>query len=142
MPAMSRMFYFGPWDQAGHFLFDERGRIVRDEDRGSLPWHEMGYGGKPTIDGTLQPRGPKSYPNSPYEGPELPQGVAALHHLNGWTALCFWDRSVDTREACNSNYFAEGTFTFEQMVEMAKTRFAHRWNKMTFAVVKHVGGAY
>lgn len=134
MPSEPRMFYFGPWDQPGHYLVDESGYGVRSENRGSFPWHEMGYGGKPHIDGNLQPRGKASqYAN--HRGPELPQGVAALHHLDGWTALCFWDRSVDTRGACNSNYFAEGTFTFEQMVEMAKSRFAHRWNKMKFAVV-------
>ena len=129
-----KMFYFGPWDQAGHYLFSEKGRSVyHEEERGTLPWHEMGYGGKPTIDGNLQPRGPK--PSWHREGPELPQGVAALHHLNGWTALSFWDRSVDTRGACNSTYFAEGTFTFEEMVEMSKTRFSERWNRMKFEVV-------
>lgn len=45
-----------------------------------------------------------------------------------------WDRSVDKRGACNSNYFAEGDFTFEQMVTMAKARFAPRWDKMKFEV--------
>ena len=63
------------------------------------------------------------------------QGHAIIHHRNGWTALALWDRSVDTRGACNSTYFAEGTFTFDEMVDMAKTRFSYRWNKMKFAVV-------
>jgi hypothetical protein len=127
-----KMFYFGPWDGPGHYLVNESGHSVRDKDRGTFPWNEWGEGGKPTIDGRLQPREPKLY--SYDKGAELPQGIAALHHLDGWTALCFWDRSVDTRGACNSNYFAEGIFTFEEMVEIAKTRFVYRWNKMNFEV--------
>lgn len=128
-----KMFYFGPWDQSGHYLCDEHGRRVRLEHRGAFPWNENGVTGMPMIDGALQPRKPSEYRHS--KGEELPQGVAALHYLNGWTALCFWDRSVDKRGACNSNYFAEGIFTFDEMVAMAKTRFAYRWNKMAFEVV-------
>lgn len=131
-----KMFYFGPWDRPGHYLFDERGYSVRNSDRGGLPWHETGYCNKPMIDGHLQPRGPKSYPYD--KGTELPQGVAALHHLNGWTALSFWDRSVDARGGCNSTYFAEGNFTFKEMVELSSTRFAYRWNKMAFQVVPYL----
>jgi len=81
------MFYFGPWDQAGHYFFDENGRSIWEE---KIPGFPFGHDGGKII--------------------------------------------VDERGACNSNYFAEGTFTFEQMVEMAKTRFAHRWNKMKFEV--------
>ncbi len=128
-----RMFYFGPWDRAGHYFFDEHGRSVWGENLAGFPFGHSS--GKILVDGRLQPRGPKRYPGSTEKGPELPQGVAALHHMEGWTALCFWDRSVDERGACNSNYFAEGTFTFNQMVEMAKTRFAYRWSKMNFQVV-------
>lgn len=123
------MFYFGPWDGAGHYLTDERGRHVRDDERDTLPWNEW----RGEVDGKLQPHG-ESCNGRPYCGCDQPEGVALLHHKNGWTALSFWDRSVDKRGGCNSTYFAKGTFTFDQMVEMAKTRFAYRWNKMNFDV--------
>jgi hypothetical protein len=68
------------------------------------------------------------------------EGEALVHHKDGWTALAFWDRTVDKRGACCSVYLAEGIFTFEQMVEMAKERFSHRWNKMNFEVKACIDG--
>jgi len=126
------MFYFGPWDEAGHYFFDERGSYQSTDSIPRFPFdHEAG---KVYVDGALQPGCPDSGDRLCRQTrPEI-EGEAALHHIQGWTALCFWDRSVDERGACNSNYFAEGTFTFDQMVEMAKTRFAHRWDKMNFTV--------
>ena len=127
-----RMFYFGPWDHAGHYFFDERGREVREDREPGFPFgHEPG---KVAVDGRLQPGCPD--PSDRLRRKTRPEieGEAALHHIQGWTALCFWDRSVDTRGACNSNYFAEGTFTFDDIVAMAKERFAHRWDKMKFEV--------
>jgi len=135
------MLYFGPWDRLGHYFFDERGCTAHVySQRGkevmarekSLPWTPG------EIDGGLQPHYPdckRRERNIGYCGcTSSEEGVAMLHHKAGWTALSFWDRSVDTRGACNSTYFAEGTFTFEQMVEMAKTRFSYRWSRMAFEV--------
>ncbi|HVJ09296.1 MAG TPA: hypothetical protein VM554_13020 [Acidisarcina sp.] len=134
--AEPRMLYFGPWDRAGHYLVGERGDGVYGARRGNFPWSEG------DIDGSLQPWSDGTF-GSKHEGgyrrkEEAPQGVALVHHRGGWTALSFWDRSVDSRGACNSNYFAEGDFTFEQMVEMARIRFAYRWNKMGFKVAEFV----
>jgi hypothetical protein len=122
------MFYFGPWDRPGHFLHDPGG-FSNYRAESLIPW-KVGE-----LDGGMQPHS-ASCRRSPYgcncgSGPE---GVALLHHRDGWTALAFWDRSVDKRGACNSTYIAQGDFTFEQMVELAKTRFAYRWNKMNFEV--------
>jgi hypothetical protein len=126
------MFYFGPWDRSGHYLHHEGGRSVRDHERGSLPWHE--YSPCNGIDCCLQPG--CVWNNGIWKhGPEI-EGHALLHHRDGWTALSFWDRSVDTRGGCNSTYFAEGSFSFDEMVALAKERFAYRWNKMSFAVVQ------
>jgi hypothetical protein len=132
MTESPRMFYFGPWDHAGHYFFDERGSSVRED---LVPGFPFGYyAGKISVDGCLQPGCPKPNDRLRRRTRAEVEGEALLHHIDGWTALCFWDRSVDRRGACNSNYFAEGEFTFEQMVEMAKTRFAYRWNKMKFEV--------
>lgn len=127
-----KMFYFGPWDRAGHFLVDESGRNVPYQQRGSFPWNEDS--GEIGIDCQLQPGCVKRYGR--WKHGEETEGAALVHHKNGWTALCFWDRCVDTRGGCNSNYFAEGTFTFAEMVAMAKERFAYRWNKMPFLVTE------
>lgn len=132
-----RMFYFGPWDRPGHYFFDEQGRSVREDLTPGFPFgHEPG---KIYVDGRLQPGCPNPGDRLQRRTRAEVEGAAALHHIQGWTALCLWDRSVDTRGACNSNYFAEGEFTFEQMVEMAKSRFSERWNKMKFSV-QHVEG--
>lgn len=125
------MFYFGPWERAGHFLVFEGGKSVRDNQRGTFPWNE--WSPSNGIDCQLQP-GCEWSNGSWKHGKEI-EGQALLHHRAGWTALCFWDRCIDSRGGCNSNYFAEGTFTFEEMVAMSKQRFAERWNKMPFAVV-------
>jgi len=127
------MFYFGPWDGAGHYLHDERGHHIWGEAKGSLPWGDEADGNlQPHFDNCARKRSSYKRYCSCGSGPE---GVAIIHHKNGWTALSFWDRSVDTRGNCNSTYFAEGTFTFDEMVVMAKERFAYRWNKMPFQVV-------
>lgn len=128
-----RMFYFGPWDRAGHYFFDERGRNIDVYKIAGFPFGHRGD--RVMVDGRLQPGSPD--PNDRLRRRTRPEieGEALLHHVNGWTALCFWDRSVDKRGACNSNYFAEGNFSFEEMVAMAKTRFAQRWDRMGFEVV-------
>lgn len=126
MTDQPKMFYFGPWERAGHFLCREGGYHVSRDERGTFPWCE--YSGERGIDCQLQPGCYKDRDGRWRHGAEV-QGQALLHHKDGWTALCFWDRTVDTRGACNSNYFAEGIFTFEEMVSMAKERFAERWRK-------------
>lgn len=127
-----RMFYFGPWNKPGHYFFDEHGYSVDEDRKAEFPFgHRQGKVG---VDGRLQPGCPDPSDRLQRRTRGEVEGEALLHHIQGWTALCFWDRSVDTRGACNSNYFAEGTFTFEEMVEMAKECFALRWNKMKFEV--------
>lgn len=121
------MVYFGPWKESGHYFFYENGETVYSEERKILEWkaHE--------IDGVMQPGCPDPDDRLQRRGRQI-QGEALLHHRNGWTALSLWDSSVDTRPGCSSTYIAKGMFTFEQMVEMAKKRFAVRWNKMDFQV--------
>lgn len=119
-----RMFYFGPWDQAGHHMRSANRPTDRSMDLEELraesnftrtnPW---GY----EVDGDLCPK-------------NTGQGLAMVHHKDGWTALSFWDYTVDHRPGSHSTYLTEGTFTFEEMVAMAKERFAYRWNKIKFEV--------
>lgn len=123
------MVYFGPWERSGHFMFDERGLEVPYREGETLtawPYNE--------IDGTLQPGRVLWRDHWIQQGP-MREGDAVVHHKDGWTALAIWDSSVDKRPGCSSTYIAKGTFTFEQMVEMAKARFSERWNKMRFQVI-------
>lgn len=132
MDTKPRMFYFGPWDRAGHYFFDESGYSVDERNIDLFPF---GHGRSLIpVDGILQPHTCGRSPRDCHKGTCAPQGQSLIHHIQGWTALSFWDSSVDTRSGCNSSYFAEGTFTFDEMVAMAKERFAYRWNKMPFKV--------
>jgi hypothetical protein len=97
--------YFGCWAGLGHHFHLPGGR-----DAGSYrevqEW--LGFGG---IDGKLNP--------------SERQGECALHHRNGWTALAFADRTVDTRGGSNSVFFFRGTLTFEEAVAAAGEHFPH-----------------
>jgi hypothetical protein len=66
---------------------------------------------------------------------EQVQGHAALHQKDGWTAICFWDRSEDKRGGCNSNFFAHGIFTFDEMVQISKEIFPTVWARFNFPVI-------
>lgn len=122
------MYYYGPYKESGHFFFGEGGRLVLREERQGIPWQER------EIDGILQPGCPDPKDRLKRRTRPMVEGEALLHHKNGWTAVSFWDSSVDTRPGCNSTYIAEGDFSFPEMVEMAKERFAERWSRMKFQV--------
>lgn len=111
------IFYFGPWDHAGHYLRDTSLRMLWPDNNRIGPWR-LGE-----LDGDLQPKDKTE-----------PEGLALLHQKDGWTALAFWDRSVDTRMACCSVYIADQILTFEEMVALAKVNFKERWDKMKFEV--------
>jgi len=68
-------------------------------------------------DGTLCPDGPQR------------QGLAKLHHKDGWTAIGFWDRTGDTRGNSNSNFIARGTHTFDEMVKLAAEAYPLLWKR-------------
>jgi hypothetical protein len=65
--------------------------------------------------------------------PEV-EGEAALHHVDGWTVFSFWDRSVDERGACNSNFVARGTHAYPIMCAIAEAQFLDVWKRFKFEV--------
>lgn len=123
---MGEAYYFGCRNRPGHYLFDVHFRLTPYGGPKELPWKER------EIDGRLCPnwRAKGKHRN----GPEI-EGNALLHHKEGWTALAFWDRSVDRRGACNSVFFFEGTHTFEEAVELARATFPGVWSRFTFEVI-------
>lgn len=100
-------FYFGCGDRAGHYLYSQS-RSVTYGDRGTLAR------GLEHFDGVLAPLG------------ETQLYVAAMNRLGGlgYSALAWWDRSVDKRPASNSIIFAPGlTIPAEDLLAQAQQRF-------------------
>jgi hypothetical protein len=64
------------------------------------------------------------------------QGRALVTRRNGWTALAFWDRSLDQRPGCNSVFFVRGNLTFAQMVWVSRHRWPKIWSRFSFQVVE------
>lgn len=89
------LVYYGPWDRPGHYMYYETGDSVLSNERKRVAWQDR------EIDGVLQPG---CCWNRSHSGSRRPQveGEALLHHKNGWTALSFWDRTIDERPGCNS----------------------------------------
>lgn len=112
-------FYFGCWREAGHYLFTPSGRSTY-----SVP-----------NDFPL----PANYLDSGLLPPNLPEteGRASLVHINGWTVISFWDRSVDKRGKCNSSFLFRGHFTFDEMCKLAAEKFPTIWNRFAFPITEH-----
>ncbi len=118
------LFYFGPLYEPGHYLHDQSHRRIWPDRIG--PWRvgELDGGLCPNVDPVhVWAR----------TGPEV-EGDALLHHKDGWTALAFWDRTVDTRPACCSVYVADAVLSFDDIVARAQDAFKKRWDMMKFPV--------
>ena len=129
-------FYFGCLDRPGHYLSTRRGRRVVDAWDAQDTLTRV-FGG---IDGKLcwnsPPPGDRG---SSYDRDET-EGLALITHRadksGDWTALAFWDRSVDRRGACNSAFFCRGQLTFAQMVRVARTVWPEVWARFNFPIVQ------
>lgn len=62
------------------------------------------------------------------------EGQATLQYGGGYTALSFWDRSVDPRHGCVSTFVAEGTLDGRTMLEVCKASFPEIWGRFKFEV--------
>ena len=111
-----KVHYYGCVKGSGHFFHD----VHLQHD--CTAWRDIPWA---NIDGKLCPRDG--------HGPQV-EGEAALHHLGGWTALAFWDRSVDARIECNSVFFAEGTYGPDAMMQIAREHFPSIWARFKFEV--------
>jgi len=116
----TRVFYFGCWGDVGHYLWTPDGRRARSAG----PFTALDLDGRfcPGVVG----RTDRISPNV------QPEGVAALHHANGWTVLAFWDRSVDRRRGSHSTYVIEGTHDFGEAVRISSAAFPRVWARYPF----------
>lgn len=110
-----KVLYFGCDGQPGHYLWNpgmsDAGFYSQGRGWPHVPWER--------IDGVLAPQNVGQR-----------HGASALHHLDGWTAWAFWDRTVDTRPGCNSIFFAEGTHDEAKMRELAQEHFPEIWARV------------
>lgn len=106
-----KMFFFGCVDRAGHFLFTNEGRQLWCKEQDELPFKFY------VLDGGLL--------NQPEDENRL-----FLSHINGYTVMGKWDRTVDTRGACNCSFIVEGTYNLFQMQELAEKHFTKLWNRV------------
>lgn len=114
-------FYFGCQNGAGHFLHDQHLQTVQDHRAG--PWQDW------ELDGRLCPGFVRNYVRD-----REVIGEAMIHHKDGWTALAFWDNSIDERPGSNSVFVIEGMHDFEQAVVIAKAAFPQIWERFKFTV--------
>ena len=122
-------WYFGCTTGPGHF-FNGPGTITRVRAMEEMLTELFGY-----FDGKLLWNSPRNERDR-YGGRDETEGRAFITHRGGWTALAFWDRSVDRRGACNSAFFVQGTLTFAQIVRVARHRWPKIWARFTFDVVE------
>lgn len=107
MPLMPS-HYFGSLGD-GHIMYAAGEPPARrpTENRDFLtrnPWRLQ-------VDGTLCPPGQQF------------QGRCLIHHKDGWTALAFWDRTIDERNNSCSVFLAQGEHSFSDMLMIARRDF-------------------
>lgn len=113
VPAQRDVYYFGCVNGIGHGLYNSRGHHIHYAD--GMPWTV-----KQLDCGLLS----ASYGQR--------QGDAALVQTHGWTALSFWDRTVDGRGNSNSAFVARGLFTLEEMKALARAAFPDIFSRLNF----------
>jgi hypothetical protein len=121
-----KVFYYGSTGD-GHHLIDKDGDKFHGGGKVFTPW-----GSYP--DGTLCPDGLILKKNG--EEYMQPEGKALLHQKDGWTALGFWDRSGDHRFNSNSNFLVRGTYTFDEMLALAKDQFPGIFAAIKFPITE------
>ena len=111
-----RIYYYGCKEVSGHFLWQPNQiTTTRTQDSG-LPWKH--------IDGALCPQVTSQ------------QGVAKMNHKDGWTAMAFWDKSVDSRTGSNSVFFYEDLLEYDQMIEAFEEHFPSIYSRFKFQIIE------
>ncbi len=116
-PEKPQVYYYGCWGDKGHFLWTPEQESVRiSKMKDATPFGD-------DIDGYLQKGSARC------TGTGIPTD-ARLHHQDGWTALAFWDRTVDTRPGSCSVFLAEGVHDVEAIKEIAHSNFPEVWDRL------------
>lgn len=63
------------------------------------------------------------------------QGKAKIHYKDGWSALAFWDYSIDSHDnSCSVFLFKKDKMYFSEMMEVAKQRFPKIMDRFIFPI--------
>jgi hypothetical protein len=105
IPRSHEIFFFGCHDEGpGHFWwrpgFTARHLYPDDERRLLFKNIDSGFAPTPEVD-----------------------GHAKITHIEGWTVLAWWDRSIDKRGKSNSALVAKGHYHFASMIHFLGVYF-------------------
>jgi hypothetical protein len=122
---VNERFYFGCIRESGHYLWgNHRGQPYKDRGTWDIQRAltvKVGFDG---IDGKLQPQRSQQ------------RGEALLSHSwTGWTALGFWDRTVDTRPGSNSTFLCDQRLSFDEMLADAQEHWPTIFARLPFEIV-------
>ena len=109
---MSKLIYFGCHKQSGHYWWLPGYRQYFNPPEND-PW------GKHVDSGLAE---------SPIPGQV--EGAAILHKLNLWTAIAFWDRSVDKRLGSNSVFLIDTFMDAEELLLKAAAAFPEVFERL------------
>lgn len=114
-PITPGFYYYGCWSTTGHYLFQPGGRRI---DYLSTPF---GY----DLDGRVQPV-------ETHDAYCRGNGIPALRlvHRDGWTAVGFWDNTVDSRPKSCGAFVCIGSKNLEQVLAEAKVQFPEIWLRL------------
>lgn len=99
------ILFFGCYGRVGHHLWAPGGLHV--------PHARVPDALRPNrLDGVLAPKDERQL-----------ERRARLHHIDGWTVVAWWDRSVDTRMGSNSAFLMRGTHDFHAVLLAAGEAF-------------------
>lgn len=114
---MRAYFHGSTGPGSGHKLYGLNESWISFKERDAVPWKDL--------DGGLVPR---------LQSGRQVEGIAQLHHKDGWTALAFWDRTGDSRGNSNSVFVLEGIWTFDQALARAKELFPASFERFDFEI--------
>lgn len=113
-----RVLFFGCCGGPGHFLYAPSGHRV---DERTVPWRSL----------YLAP-GARAGEYTPVD--EQVEGLAILHHLDGWTAVGWWDRSADRRHGSVAVFFVQGMLGASGALAEARAAFPHVFARMAYPI--------
>ena len=116
------VMYFGRLDVPGHYFYCRSGRF-KDAD---LYSERVPFG--------LHLDGGILHTTQIADDPERAPGVRVVRQFKGWTVVCFWDRSGDSRPNSCSAFLTDKIVTEEQLLAAAKAQWPEVWGRTRFPI--------